>query len=137
MTYVCSLQAQGNSLASVKVGWQRAYDQVVARWPNLDLIKLVRLKPRQGIVAGLVVIAFLLGAMNVALKSSSASGSKTQLTKTVKPKFQDRPPIELAAPAPLSFNPLPSPPPDVAAAEVFNVSNGHPTGGLVRVPKEP
>ena len=71
----------------MKVGWQRAYDQVVARWPNLDLIKLVRLKPRQGIVAGLVVIAFLLGAMNVALKSSSASGRQDAIDKDRKAKI--------------------------------------------------
>ena len=119
---------------SMKVGWQRAYDQVAARWPNLDLIELVRHRPQQGIAAGLLVIAVLLGAVDLAMKSSSASGSKAHLAKSVTPKFQDRPPFELAAPAPLSTNPLePTPPPDLAAAEVFNVSNGHPMGGLVRV----
>ena len=121
----------------MKVGLQRAYDQVAARWPNLDLIEFVRHRPQQGIVAGLLVIAVLLGAVDLAMKSSSASGSKTQLTKSVAPKFQDRPPSEFAASAPLSTNPLePNPPPDLTAAEVFNVSNGHPRGGLVRVPKK-
>jgi hypothetical protein len=122
---------------SMKVGLQRAYDRMVDRWPNLDLIELVRHSPQQSIVAGLLVITVLLGAVGLAMKSSSASGSKTQLTKSVVPKFQDRPATEFAASAPLSTNPLePNPPPDLTAAEVFNVSNGHPRGGLIREPKK-
>jgi GYF domain 2 len=121
----------------LRVGLQRAYDRMVARWPHLDLIELVCYRPQQGIVAGLLVIAVLLGAVDVAMKSSSARGSKTQLTKSVVRKFQDRRPAEFAASAPLSTNPLePNPPPDLTAAEVFNVSNGHPRGGLIRVPKK-
>jgi hypothetical protein len=122
---------------SMKVGWQRTYDQVAARWPNLDLIELVRHRPQQDIAAGLLVIAVLLGAVDLAMKSSSASGSKAELTKALAPKLQDRPPRELAVLAPLPIRPLePTPPLDPKPAEVFNVSNGHPTGGLVRVLKK-
>ena len=121
----------------MKVGLLRAYNRMVARWPNLDLIELLRHRPQQGIVAGLLVIAVLSGAVNLAMKSSSASGSKTQVTKSVVPKFQDRPPTEFAASAPFSTNPLqPTSPRDLTGAEAFSASNGHPTGGLVRVPIE-
>lgn len=33
---------------SVKAGLQRAYDRVASRWPNLDLIVVVRQRPHQG-----------------------------------------------------------------------------------------
>jgi hypothetical protein len=123
---------------SMKVGLQRAYDRMVGRWPNLDLIDLVRHRQMQGIVAGFLVIAVLLGAVNLATKSSSATGSKTQLTKSVVQKFLDRPPTEFAASAPLSTNPLqPTSTRDPTGAETFSASNGHPRGGLFRVPKEP
>ena len=123
---------------SLKVGWQRAYDQVAARWPDLDLIELVRHRPQQGIMAGLLVIAILLGAVDLAMKSSSASGSKAEPTRAVAPKLQDRPPFELAAPAPLLHQSLGAKPPNRTSRlrKSSTCSNGHPAGGLVRVPKE-
>ena len=97
---------------SLRVGLQPAYDRMVARWPHLDLIELVCHRPQQGIVAGLLVIAVLLGAVDVAMKSSSARGSKTQLTKSVVRKSQDvDPPNLLRQPhfPPIPWSQIPHP----------------------------
>lgn len=118
---------------SVKAGLQRAYDRVASRWPNLDLIVVVRQRPHQGIVAGLLLIAVFIGTLDFAMKASSATDNKVaQIANSVAPKFQDRPSTEPAAPTPLWTKPLGLKPAiDLMEAEVFSVSNGHPTGGFV------
>ena len=66
------------------------------------------------------------------MKSSSATVNKAQIANSVTPKFQDRPSTALAGPRPLWTNPSQlGPALDLTEAEVFNVSNGHPTGGFV------
>jgi hypothetical protein len=115
----------------VKGRFQHTYIRAVSRWPNFDLIEVARHRPHQGMVAVLLVIAVFVGAVDFALKAPSASGNKDQLA-TVAPKFQDRPFTALAAPSTLWTDPLKLKPAiDVREAEVFNVSNCHPTGGIV------
>jgi hypothetical protein len=117
---------------SVKDGLQRAYDRGASHRPNLDLIEVVRRRPHQGIVAGLLVIAVFVGALDFAMKSSSATDNKAQIANSVAPKFQDRPSTEPAAATPPWANPLGLKPAiDLTEAEAFSVSNGHPTGGFV------
>jgi hypothetical protein len=115
----------------VKGRLQHTYIRAASRWPNFDLIEVARHRPHQGMVAVLLVIAFV-GALDFALKSPSATGNKDQLANSVASKFQDRPSTALAAPRTLWTDPLKLKPAiDLTEAEVFNVSNGHPTGGFV------
>ena len=117
---------------SVKGHLQLAYNRVASHWTAFNLIEVLRQVRPQGIVAGLLVMAVFVGALDFAMKSSSATGNKAQVSNSVVPKFQDRPSTALAGPRPLWTNPsaLKSGL-DLTEAEVFNVSNGHPTGGFV------
>jgi len=114
-------------------GWlQLAINRVVSHWTAFNLIEVLRHVRPKGIAAGLLVTAVFVGALDFAIKSSSATGNKTQISNSVVPKFQDRPSTALAGPRPIWTNPSPSKPTlDLTEAEVFNVSNGHPTGGFV------
>jgi hypothetical protein len=115
----------------VKGRLQNTYIRAASRWPNFDLNEVARHTPHQGMVAVLMVIA-VVGALDFALKSPSATGNKDQLANSVASKFQDRPSTALAAPRTLWTDPLTlKPASDLTKAEVFNVSNGHPTGGFV------
>jgi len=117
---------------SIKGRLQLAYNRVVSHWTAFNLIEVLRRVRPQGIAAGLLVMAVFVGALDFAMKSSSATGNKAQILNSVVPKFQDRPSTALAGPRPLSTNPSQSKPAlDLSEAEVFNVSNGHPTGGFV------
>jgi GYF domain 2 len=115
----------------VKGRFQHTYIRAASRWPNFKLIEVARHRP-QGVVAVLLVIAVFVGAVDFAVKSPSATANKDQLA-TIAPKFHDRPSTAVAAPRTLWTDPLKLKPViDVKEAEVFNVSNGHPTGGIVR-----
>ena len=106
---------------SIKGRLQLAYNREVLR----------HVRP-QGIAAGLLVMAVFVGALDFSMKSSPAIGNKAQISNSVVPKFQDRPFTALAGPRPLWTNPSQSKSAlDLTEAEVFNVSNGHPTGGFV------
>ena len=111
---------------------QLAYNRVASHWTAFNLIEVLRQVRPQGIAAGLLVMAVFVGALDFAMKSSSATGNKAQISNSVVPKFQDRPSTALAGPRPLWTNPsaLKSAL-DLTEAEVFNVSNGHPMGGFV------
>ena len=126
---------------SVKGALQRAYNRPVSRRPNLDLIEVACRRPRQGIVAGLLVMVVFVGALDFAMKSSSATGNKVHSANSVNkaygansvvPKFEDRPSTELATPT--AFRTKPSelkPALDLKEVEVFDVSNGHAMGRFV------
>ena len=117
---------------SIKGRLQLAYNQVASHWTAFNLIEVLRHVRPQGIAAGLLVMAVFVGALDFAMKSSSATVNKTQIANSVAPKFQDRPSTALAGPRPLWTNPSQLKPAlDLTEAEVFNVSNGHPTGGFV------
>ena len=117
---------------SIKGRLQLAYHQVASHWTTFNLIEVRRHVRPQGIAAVLLVMAVFVGALDFAMKSSSATVNKTQIANSVAPKFQDRPSIALAGPRPLWTNPSQLKPPlDLTEAEAFNVSNGHPTGGFV------
>jgi hypothetical protein len=123
---------------SIKGRLQLAYDRVASHWPAFNLIELLRHVRLQGIAAGLLVMAVFVGALDFAMKSSSATGNKAHIANSVTPKFQDRPSAALAGPRPLWTNPSASKPAlDLTEAEVFNVSNGHPTGGFVLASNQP
>jgi GYF domain 2 len=113
---------------SIKGRVQLAYNQVASHWTAFNLIEVLRHVRPQGIAAGLLVMAVFVGALDFAMKSSSATGNKAQISKSVVPKFQDRPSTALAGPRRLLTN---------QEAEVFNVSNGHPTGGFVLASNQP
>jgi hypothetical protein len=118
--------------SSVKGRLQLAYNRVASHWTAFNLIEVRRHVRPQGIAAGLLVMAVFVGALDFAMKSSSATGNKVQIANSVAPKFQDRPSTALAGPRPLWTNPSQLKPAlDLTEAEVFNVSNGHPTGGFV------
>jgi hypothetical protein len=107
---------------SIKDRLQLAYYRVVAHWTTFNLIEVLRHIRPQGIAAGLLVMAVFVGALDFAMKSSSATGNKAQISNSV-PKFQDRPFTTLAGPRPLRTNPSQSKPAlDLTEAEVFNVS---------------
>ena len=114
-------------------GWlQLAYNRVASNWRAFNLIEVRRHVRPQGIAAVLLVMAVFVGAIDFALKSSSATVNKAQIANSVAPKFQDRPSTALAAPRPFWTNPSQLKPAlHPTEAEVFNVSNGHPTGGFV------
>jgi GYF domain 2 len=117
---------------SIKARLQLAYNRVASPWTAFNLIEVLRHVRPQGIAAGLLVMAVFVGALDFAMKSSSATGNKAQIANSVAPKFQDRPSTALAGPRPLWTNPSQLKPAlDLTEAEVFNVSNGHPTGGFV------
>jgi hypothetical protein len=117
---------------SIKDRLQLAYNRVASHWTAFNLIEVLRHVRPQGIAAGLLVMAVFVGALDFAMKSSSATVNKTQIANSVTPKFQDRPSTALAGPRPLWTNPSASKPAlHLTEAEVFNVSNGHPTGGFV------
>jgi hypothetical protein len=118
--------------SSIKGRLQLAYNRVTSHWTAFNLIEVHRHIRPQGIAAGLLVMAVFVGALDFAMKSSSATGNKAQIANSVAPKFQDRPSTALAGPRPLWTNPSQLKPAlDLTGAEVFNVSNGHPTGGFV------
>jgi hypothetical protein len=114
----------------IKGRLQLAHNRVASHWTAFNLIEVRRHVRPQGIAAVLLVMAVLVGALDFAMKSSSATVNKAQIANSVAPKFQDRP--STAAPRALWTNPsqlklaL-----HLTEAEVFNVSNGHPTGGFV------
>jgi GYF domain 2 len=109
---------------SVKGGLQHAYNRAAARWPNFDLVEAVRCTPQRGVLAGLLMIAVAVTAL-IAMKSTSATGSNAQIA-TITSKFHDRPST------PLLTNSMASKPAiDLSEAEVFELSNGHPTGRFV------
>ena len=112
---------------SIKGRLQLAYNRVASHWTAFNLIEVLRHVRPQGIAAGLLVMAVFVGALHFAMKSSSATGSKAQIANSVAPKFQDRP----STAGPLAFWTQLKPTLDLTEAEVFNVSNGHPTGGFV------
>ena len=117
---------------SIKGRLQLAYNRVASHWTAFNLIEVLRHVRPQGIAAGLLVMAVFVGALDFAMKSSSATVNKAQIANSVAPKFQDRPSTALAGPRPLWTNPSQLKPAlDLTEAEVFNVSNGHPTGGFV------
>src|SRR6476646_3185019 len=117
---------------SIKGRLQLAYNRVASHWTAFNLIEVLRHVRPQGIAAVLLVMAVFVGALDFAMKSSSATGNKAQIANSVAPKFQDRPSTALAGPRPLWTNPSQLKPAlDLTGAEVFNVSNGHPTGGFV------
>ena len=105
-------------------------DRVASNWRALNLIGVLRHVRTEGIVAILLVMAVFVGALDFAMKSSSATVNKAQLANSVAPKFQDSP--STAGPRALWTNPSQLKPAlHLTEAEVFNVSNGHPTGGFV------
>ena len=112
-------------------GWlQLAYNRVASNWRAFNLIEVRRHVRPQGIAAVLLVMAVFVGAIDFAMKSSSATVNKAQIANSVAPKFQDRP--STAGPRALWTNPSQLKPAlHRTEAEVFNVSNGHPTGGFV------
>ena len=117
---------------SIKGRLQLAYNRVASHWTAFNLIEVRRHVRPQGIAAGLLVMAVFIGTLDFAMKSSSATGNKAHTANSVTPKFQDRPSTALAGLRPLWTNPSASKPAlDLTEAEVFNVSNGHPTGGFV------
>ena len=112
-------------------GWlQLAYNRVASNWRAFNLIEVRRHVRPQGIAAVLLVMAVFVGAIDFAMKSSSATVNKAQIANSVAPKFQDRP--STAGPRALWTNPSQLKPAlHLTEAEVFNVSNGHPPGGFV------
>jgi hypothetical protein len=117
---------------SIKGRLQLAYNRAASKWRPFNLIGVRRQVRPEGIAAGLLVMAVFVGALDFAMKSSSATGNKAQIANSVAPKFQDRPSTALAGPRPLWTNPSQLKPAlDLTEAEVFDVSNGHPTGGFV------
>jgi hypothetical protein len=117
---------------SIKGQLQLAYNRLASHWTAFNLIEALRHVRPQGIAAGLLVMAVFVGAFDFAMKSSSATDNKAHIANSVTPKFQDRPSTALAAQPPLWTNPSQLRPAfDFTEAEVFNVSNGHPTGGFV------
>ena len=112
-------------------GWlQLANNRVASNWRAFNLIEIRRHVRPQGIAAVLLVMAVFVGAIDFAMKSSSATVNKAQIANSVAPKFQDRP--STAGPRALWTNPSQLKPAlHRTEAEVFNVSNGHPTGGFV------
>ena len=117
---------------SIKGRLRIAYNRVASYCRAFNLIGVIRRVRPEGIAAGLLVMAVFVGALDSAMKSSSATVNKVQIANSVAPKFQDRPSTALAGPRPLWTNPSQlGPALDLTEAEVFNVSNGHPTGGFV------
>src|SRR6476620_3702374 len=115
---------------SVKGRLQHTYNRAVSGWPNFNLVKAVRRRPHQSVLAGLVVIAVAVTAVDLATQSTFATGGNAQLAKSDSSKFQDRASTERAAP--LWTKPKDSQPATaVSEAKVFSVSNSHPTGGFV------
>ena len=114
-------------------GWlQLANNRVASNWRAFNLIEIRRHVRPQGIAAVLLVMAVFVGAIDFAMKSSSATVNKAQIANSVAPKFQDRP--STAGPRALWTNPSQLKPAlHRTEAEVFNVSNGHPPGGFVLV----
>ena len=114
-------------------GWLKgAYHRATALRPSLDLIEAARRRPHNSILAVLLVIAVLVAAVDLHMKSSFATGSNAQIPKSIVSKFQDRPSTERGTPTPLWTNAADLKTAiDLTEAEVFNVSNGHPTGGHV------
>jgi hypothetical protein len=118
---------------SIKGRVQLAYDRVASHWTAFNLIGVRRHVRPEGIAAGLLIMAVFIGALDFAMKSSSATVNKAQTANSVAPKFQDLPSTALAGPRPLWTNPSQlGPALDLTEAEVFKFSNGHPTGGFVR-----
>jgi hypothetical protein len=115
---------------SIKGRLELAYNRVASHWTAFNLIEVRRHVRPQGIAAVLLVMAVFVGALDFAMKSSSATVNKAEIANSVAPKFQDRP--STAGPRALSTNPSQLKPAlHLTEAEVFNVSNGHPTGGFV------
>jgi hypothetical protein len=114
---------------SIKARLQLAYNRVASHWTAFNLIGVLRHVRPEGIAAVLLVMAVFVGALDFAMKSSSATANKAQIANSVAPKFQDRP--STAGPRALWTNPSQLKPAlHLTEAEVFNVSNGHPTGGF-------
>jgi hypothetical protein len=127
---------------SVKGRLQHAYHWILSSWPNSNLIEFLHHRRHQGIVVGLLVMAVFIGAMDVAMKASVATSNKSQIASSGAPKLQHRLSTALVTPRPLwTANPSQfKPAAYLTKAEVFNVSNGHPTGGFVvasNAPTEP
>jgi hypothetical protein len=104
---------------------RRAYSRAAAKWPNL--IEVARSRPYQAILAGLFVIAAYASAIDFAAKSTFAT-SRAPIAKSLESKFQDRPSTELDTR--VALKPTIDP-----AADVFSLSNGHPSGGSIRASK--
>jgi GYF domain 2 len=114
---------------AIKARLQLAYNRVASHWTAFNLIGVLRHVRPEGIAAVLLVMAVFVGALDFAMKSSSATANKAQIANSVAPKFQDRP--STAGPRALWTNPSQLKPAlHLTEAEVFNVSNGHPTGGF-------
>ena len=90
---------------SIKGRLQLAYNQVVSHWTAFNLIEVLRHVRPQGIAAGLLVMAVFVGALDFAMKSSSATGNKAQIANSVAPKFQDRPSTALLGHGPFGLIP--------------------------------
>jgi hypothetical protein len=127
----CRLISSTRQHAPSIKGWlQLAYNRVASNWRAFNLIEVRRHVRPQGIAAVLLVMAVFVGAIDFAMKSSSATVNKAQIANSVAPKFQDRP--STAGPRALWTNPSQLKPAlHRTEAEVFNISNGHPTGGFV------
>jgi hypothetical protein len=104
---------------------RRAYSGAAANWPNL--IEVARSRPYQAIFAGLFVMAAYASAIDFAAKSSFGT-SKAPIAKSLESKFQDRPSTELDTR--VGLKPTIDP-----AADVFSLSNGHPSVGSIRASK--
>ena len=113
-------------------GWLKSAYHRAALRPSLDLIQAARRRPHHSILAALLVIAVLVAAVDLSMKSSFPTGSNAQIPKSVVSKFQDRPSTERGTPTPLWTNAVDLKTAiDLSEVEVFNLSNGHPTGGSV------
>ena len=112
---------------------------------------IAQLKPRfierQGPLIGLLIAAIFVGSIDVAMRTYFAIGGQPQTEEVVSAKIQDRliaadlakavqTSISLAAAKPpqTSDPPAPEPGSDVTEAEVFSVTNIHPTDSFVTAP---
>jgi hypothetical protein len=117
--------------SSAKGRLQHAYNRVASGGPNFDLIEAARRRPHRGVLVGLLMIGVAVAALDFAMKSTSATGSNAQVANSIFSKFQDRPSTELAATTLLNSSVASTPAIDLLEAKVFELSNGHPTGGFV------
>jgi len=119
------------------------------RSPGQSLIAQLnpRFIERQGPLIGLLIAAIFVGSIDVAMRTYFAIGGQPQTEEVVSAKIQDRliaadlakavqTSISLAAAKPpqTSDPPAPEPGSDVTEAEVFSVTNIHPTDSFVTAP---